>query len=149
MRDDLAGWLADDVHVFPLRVFYEDTDAAALVYYANYLKFIERARTEMMRLVGFTHSDLMAESGLAFIVRRCDIDFIAPARLDDRLEVHTRILDLRGASIEAEQIVKRDGVDLVRVGLRLGCVTREGRPARLPAGLKKALAPLQRSLSEA
>ena len=86
MNRGQSGMVADGVHVFPVRVYYEDTDAGGIVYYANYLKFAERARTELLRIAGITHSDLMAESGVAFAVRHCAADFIKPARLDDPLD---------------------------------------------------------------
>lgn len=137
------GRLADGLHIYPIRIFYEDTDAAGLVYYANYLKFAERARTEMMRQVGIHHSALRAADGTAFIVRHCAVDYRLPARLDDLIEVHTRIVRLSGAAIEAEQIAKRDGVDLVRMRLKLACIDAAGRPIRLPQVLRAALESLQ------
>src|SRR5262249_19258454 len=92
-------------HVFPVRVYYEDTDAAGIVYYANYLKFAERARTEMLRAHGFEHGGIGA--GLAFAVRSCAVDYLRPARLDDALEVRTRITRVGGASLEADQDICR------------------------------------------
>ncbi len=130
---------AGPVHRFQLRVFYEDTDAAGIVYYANYLKFIERARTEMMREAGVSHTQLLARQGIAFIVRRCNADFRAPARLDDLLEVRTRITDLGGASIEAEQVVWHSQDSLVRCEVKLGCIDRSGRPVRLPEDVRASL----------
>lgn len=131
------------VHRYQLRVFYEDTDAAGIVYYANYLKFIERARTEMMREAGVSHTQLMARRGVAFIVRRCNADFRAPARLDDLLEIRTRITDIGGASIEAEQVVWHGQDALVRCEIKLGCIDRGGRPVRLPEDVRAALARYQ------
>jgi acyl-CoA thioester hydrolase len=125
--------------VYPLRVYYEDTDAAGIVYYANYLRFAERARTEMMRSLGLNHSGMMAEEGVVFAVRHCTADFLAPARLDDWLEVVTRITGLRGASLGLEQWVRRDGADLVRMSLKLACMTLAGRPSRIPATLRADL----------
>jgi acyl-CoA thioester hydrolase len=125
--------------VYPLRVYYEDTDAAGIVYYANYLRFAERARTEMMRSLGLNHSGMMAEEGVVFAVRHCTADFLAPARLDDWLEVVTRITGLRGASLGMEQWVRRDGADLVRMSLKLACMTLAGRPSRIPATLRADL----------
>jgi acyl-CoA thioester hydrolase len=131
------------VHRYQLRVFYEDTDAAGIVYYANYLKFIERARTEMMREAGISHTQLMRARGIAFIVRRCNADYRAPARLDDLLEVRTRILDLGGASIDVEQVVWHGQDSLVRVEVKLGCIDDSGRPVRLPEDVRAALARFQ------
>lgn len=134
-----AGRLAGDVYIFPLRVYYEDTDAAGIVYYANYLKFIERARTEMMRAAGIDHSGMRAADGIMFIVRRCTLDYRRPARLDDLLEIHTRIVALKRASLEAEQTVLRDGETLVQADLRLACIKESGAPARFPPDLRSAL----------
>ena len=136
---------ADPVHVFPVRVYYEDTDAGGIVYYANYLKFAERARTEMMRGAGISHGVLLARHGAAFVVRRCTVDYQRPARLDDEIEVRTTIGAVAGAHIEAEQRVTRKGALLATIGLRLGCVGESGRAVRLPAPLHRALSPLVRA----
>src|ERR1700688_4504799 len=85
-------------HSMKLRVYYEDTDAAGIVYYANYLKFAERGRTEMMRVLGFAHSRIEAETGIVFTVRRLSADYRTPARLDDALSVDTRIVEIGGAT---------------------------------------------------
>lgn len=122
----------DGVHVHPLRVYYEDTDAAGVVYYANYLKFAERARTEMLRDFGIDPSALAAVEGVAFAVSRCEVDYLAPARLDDELTVRTRIVKIFAATIEAEQIISRGATECARLIVRLACVNRAGRPVRLP-----------------
>ncbi len=134
------GLLEGGVHRYPIRVYYEDTDAAGVVYHGNYLKYAERARTEMMRGLGLSHSALAERLGLVFTVRRCEIDYQAPARLDDELQVATRILEVGGARLMAEQIITRAGGHLARLVLTLACVTRTGRPARLPSDLRTALA---------
>jgi len=123
-------------HVHPLRVYYEDTDAAGVVYYANYLRYIERARTEMLRDAGFDHIKLRQEQGLEFFVKSLSADYVAPARLDDSLEVHTRVVNLNGASMEAAQTVRRGTEDLVKCTVKLVCLNAKGRPARLPADLR-------------
>ena len=123
----------------PLRVYYEDTDAAGIVYYANYLKFAERGRTEMMRDLGFAHSGIYAETGIVFTVRRLTADYRSPARLDDALSVVTRILDIGAATLLIEQQICCDGTVLVALDMLLACVGRNGRPRRLPAGLRAAL----------
>ncbi len=130
-----------NVHVWPIRVYYEDTDAAGIVYYANYLKFAERARTEMLRAIGIDHSRMQTETGLAFAVRDCAVDYRLPARLDDALEVHTRVLEVSGAAIRAEQNVLRDVELLVSIALRIVCLRADGRPARLPPDIRAAVAP--------
>ena len=133
------GWMAGHVHVYPVRVYYEDTDVGGVVYYANYLKFAERARTEMLRLMGFPHGALMKDEGRAFAVRRCEADYIKPALFDDSLEVHTSNIDLEAASFWLDQRVKRDGHDLAVLRVRLACIAQNGKPARLPAQLRSAL----------
>ena len=135
-------------HTMPLRVYYEDTDAAGIVYYANYLKFAERGRTEMMRALGFAHSAIAAETGTVFTVRRLAADYRSPARLDDALVVDTRILEIGGASLLLDQEIRRDERVLVALELLVACVGQDGRPRRIPAGLRAALAsPGQSSLA--
>ena len=126
-------------HVFPLRVYYEDTDAGGIVYYANYLKYAERARSEMLREVGIESSRLMDEDNIALTVRTCAVDYHKPARLDDALEVHTRITQVGGASLQGAQHIKCDGKDIVGVHIKLACMAMTGKPARLPEGLRATL----------
>jgi len=128
-----------DTHVFPLRVYFEDTDAGGIVYFANYLKFAERARTEFLRTVGIESSTLMDTDNIALTVKTCSLDYLKPARLDDALEVHTRIEKVGGASLSGEQIVKRGGVDLVVIHIKLACMALSGKPARLPARVRSTL----------
>lgn len=136
----VSGTFRDDgTHVLPLRVYYEDTDAAGIVYYANYLKFAERGRTEMMRLFGVEHQEYLARYGVAFAVRHCSADYRRPARLDDAVEVTTRLTDLGGATMEVAQAVERDGEALVTLTLKLACITMDGRPARVPRVLRERL----------
>ena len=134
-----AGRFEGAEHVYPLRVYHEDTDAGGIVYYANYLKFAERARTEMMRGAGISHVTLLGEHDAAFVVRRCTVDYRQPAHLDDEIEVRTTIGRVAGAHIDAVQRVLRRGALLAEVGLKLGCVGRNGRAVRLPAPLRRAL----------
>jgi len=131
----MSSVAADTDHVFPVRVYYEDTDAGGVVYYANYLKFAERARTELLREIGIDHGTLKDETGIMFAVRRCEAEYVSPARLDDLLEVRTRVAETTGASLWMEQTVRRDDETLAELRLRLVCVRPDGRPARLPDGL--------------
>ena len=94
-------------HVFTVRVYFEDTDAGGVVYYANYFKYAERARTEMMRELGVESSRLMQGDGIVLAVRRCSAEYHKPARLDDQLAIRTRLLAVGGASLTAEQRVTR------------------------------------------
>jgi acyl-CoA thioester hydrolase len=136
------GAVKGGVHLYPVRVYYEDTDAAGLVYHANYLRYAERARSEMLRRLGIEQERLRAETGLAFVVRRCTVDYLQPARLDDDLVVATRLSALGGASLELDQDVRRGAEPLVRLALKIACVDRSGRPTRLPAALRTGLASL-------
>ena len=109
-------------HVLPLRVYYEDTDAAGIVYYANWLRFLERGRTELLRLLGQEHSALRDERGVNWVVRRCTIDYLKPARLDETIEVVTRCGELRGASLDMIQQARRGEEILVRAELLVACM---------------------------
>jgi acyl-CoA thioester hydrolase len=126
-------------HSFPLRVFYEDTDAAGLVYHANYLKFAERGRSEMLRSLGFPHLRLRDEAGVGFAVRRCSVEFRAPARLEDTLVVDTTLVDVGAATLTAHQRIRRDDTVLVDMDILVACIGRDGRPRRLPSALRAVL----------
>ena len=126
-------------HSMPLRVYYEDTDGAGIVYYANYLKFAERGRTEMMRELGFAHSQIHAEAGIVFTVRRLSAEYIAPARLDDALTVDTTVVEIGGATLLLDQRICRNGQVLAALDVLVACVGPGGRPRRVPADLRAAL----------
>ena len=126
-------------HTMSLRVYYEDTDAAGIVYYANYLKFAERGRTEMMRALGFEHSGILRETGIAFIVRRLSADYRAAARLDDMLDVETTVQAIGAATLSLDQQIRRDGETIVALDVLVACIGRDGRPRRVPPGLRAAL----------
>ena len=128
------------VHVFPVRVYYEDTDAGGIVYYANYLKFAERARTELLRRTGWQQSELLRDRGIGFTVRSCRADYLAPARLDDLLEVHSTVNEVLGASMRLSQQVRRGDRLLCDLRFRIAAMNREGRPARIPKDVRRALA---------
>lgn len=127
-------------HLHRIRVYWEDTDAGGIVYHSNYLNFAERARTEMVRDLGVKQSDLAAQ-GFAFAVRRAGVDFFKSARLDDHLEVESVATALGGASLDIIQTIRRldDGVNLVRLDVKLAFIRLDGRPARIPAELKASL----------
>jgi acyl-CoA thioester hydrolase len=122
----------------PVRVYYEDTDFSGRVYHASYLRFLERARTEWLRERGFTHQDFADSSGLVFAVRSLQIDYLAPARIDDLLRVETHVTALRGASIAFRQRVFRLDTELVAATVLVAAI-RDGRPARLPASLRQSI----------
>ena len=126
------------MHRFTLRVYYEDTDLAGLVYYANYLKYIERARTEWVRSLGVNQTALKAE-GLVFAVRRLEADYLKPAHFDDELQVNTSDIGVTGARITLEQTVLRGAERLFVAQVTLVCLTDTGHPARIPATLRQKL----------
>lgn len=135
------GAVTDNVHRFPLRVYYEDTDAGGIVYHANYLRFAERARSECLRLIGWQHDRMLAETGLGWVVRRAAIDFRLPARLDDSLVIETRVVELKGARMVARQTILREADLLVGVDIELVLLSPSGRPGRIPAPLADAIRP--------
>jgi acyl-CoA thioester hydrolase len=123
-------------HRFACRVYYEDTDLAGIVYYANYLRFIERARTEYVRSLGIDQARLKADRGIVFAVRHLEADYLAPARFDDLLEVTTEVAVLTPARIVLTQRVLCEGRRLFVASVTLVALTDEGRPTRLPAELR-------------
>lgn len=122
-----------------VRVYYEDTDLAGIVYYANYLKFIERGRTEFVRARGIDQAQLKEEHGIVFAVRRVEADYLLPARFDDLLTVETSVTDLKGASIVMDQIVRRGEVTLFAAKVTLVCLNGAGRAQRMPEMVRAAL----------
>ena len=130
---------ADPVHVFQVRVYYEDTDAGGIVYYANYLKFAERARTELLRQTGRQHFELLREQGIGFTVRSCQAEYLAPARLDDILEVRSTVTEVLSASMRMSQRIWRGDRLLCDLRLRIAVMNRKGRPTRIPKEICKAL----------
>ena len=137
----LSGCFEGKEHILPLRVYYEDTDAIGIVYYANYLKFAERARTGMLRMVGIQQQAMSRDFGLAFAVRDCAVDYRRPARLDDVVEVRSRLLRLGTVAARAEQRLLCEGEELASVRTKLACIGADGRPSRIPQPLREALRP--------
>ena len=136
--------LADGVHRFRLRIYFEDTDAGGLVYHANYLRYAERGRSEALRALGVPHAEMIRAHARMFVVRRAEIDYERPAALDDDLIVATRTLEVGAASVTLAQDILRAETRLVGIKLRLACVTAtSARPARLPAPMRAALAAMR------
>ena len=123
-----------------VRVYYEDTDFSGRVYHASYLRFLERGRTEWLRRRGFAHRDLANDTGLVFAVRSMQIDYLAPAMMDDLLIVETSVAAVRGASITFHQRVVRADKALVTAEVLVASI-REGRPARIPPDVRRLLQP--------
>ena len=125
---------------WPVRVYYEDTDTGGVVYYANYLKFFERARTEWLRNLGVNQDKLAQEEGLIFVVRRALLDFARPARLDDMLEVTVEPLKIARVYVDLTQQAKCDAQLLARTEVRVACLNqRNFKPAPIPPLLRNVL----------
>ncbi len=132
--------MPDKPFTLTIRVYYEDTDTCGIVYYANYLKFFERARTEWLRSVGFEQQKMADELGLRFVISRVECDFRQPARLDDVIEVDVRVARVGSASIVFEQTAKRESVPLATARVRVGCIESSTlTPAALPPVLRAAV----------
>ena len=142
-RPDLDGEIVNGMHVMPVRVYYEDTDFSGVVYHASYLRFMERGRTNYLRLLGTDQRALFAEAqkeapGFAFVVRSMTIEFLAPARMNDLLEIETEPEEVKGASITLRQRVTCGGDTLVAAQVRVAFVS-EGRARPIPKPLRQAM----------
>ena len=145
---DLAGRIIDDEtgrrHVLPVRVYFEDTDFAQVVYHASYVRWCERGRSDFLRLLGTDARRLIdgtdSHEPAAFVVRRMNMDFVRPGRMDDVLEVATRVKELGGASVTLDQMVSRDGMRLFEATVTLVLVSVSGKPLRLSNVVREAFA---------
>ena len=128
------------MHILPLKIYYEDTDAQGVVYYANYLKFFERARTEFLREIGYKQKELM-EKGAIFVVREVSVEFKKPANLDQEIEIHTRIIKAGKVSFDFNQEALNKEGDLLCGGIvKCGCLTlRDFKPKALPSKLHQGM----------
>ena len=133
----LAGALAEEGHVLRQRVYFEDTDFTGLVYHARYLHFMERGRSDYLRLLGIGHQELAAE-GLSFAVAKMTVEFRRPARVDDVVTIRTRLSALSGARIVLAQRIENEGTLLVAADVTIAMIRNGGRPARLPPGIRSA-----------
>jgi acyl-CoA thioester hydrolase len=141
---DLAGRIEGGRHILPVRVYFEDTDFSGLVYHASYLRWCERGRSDLLRLLGVRHADLIAPGEgaepAAFVVRRLEIDYLRPARIDDVLEVSTETAEMSGAYLLLIQHVRRGDVTLCKVVVKVVLVSQSGKPMRLPPAVRDAFA---------
>ncbi|MDB4052567.1 tol-pal system-associated acyl-CoA thioesterase [Octadecabacter sp.] len=126
-------------HRLPLRIYYEDTDLAGIVYYANYLKFIERGRSEWVREMGVDQAAMKTDDGVVFAVRRVEADYIAPAKYDDEVVVTTNVDTVTGARLIVKQTVERDGQVLFSALVTIVAINEAGALARLPAAFRRNL----------
>lgn len=125
------------IHDFPVRVYYEDTDAGGVVYHANYLKFCERARSEYLRALGFENSRIRHDSSALIVVKKIEADYVAPARLDDLLSVRTHLLELKNTSFFMRQIVVKDDNVVFEMKILLVFVSDGGKPVKIPLAIRE------------
>lgn len=138
LTDGIGGRMEGVRHVLTLRIYYEDTDFSGFVYHASYLRFMERARTEILRAIDFDHRRLWDEKREGFVVRKMTIDYVRPARMDDVIGVTTSAEDVRAASLVLRQVVTRS--DDVLVSATCQCAyLRDGRPARMPERMRREM----------
>ena len=126
--------------IHEVKVYYEDTDSGGVVYYSNYLKFLERARTEMIESIGLSNKKLLEEYKTLIIVKSCNIEYLVPAKLEDKLKIYSSIKSFNKASFEIIQNIKKDDNLIVKAKLKLVTVNQEGKPIKIPSVLEKKLA---------
>ena len=127
-------------HRFPVRVYFEDTDAGGMAYHATYLRWAERARTEALRDAGLPHQAMIVQHNTILVVRRIEVEYSRPARLDDALVAETRVLAVRGVTVALDQRMLLDGALLASLRVELACVDRHSlRPRRIPEPWRSAL----------
>lgn len=125
---------------WPVRVYYEDTDAGGVVFYANYLKFFERARTEMLRAIGYEQDELIANEGIIFVVRSVQVDYLSPARFNEQLQVSAEVSLAKKASLTFEQVITRGDDVLCRGSVRIACLDAQTmRPKAIPETLFRSI----------
>ena len=125
--------------IHKVKVYYEDTDSGGVVYYSNYLKFLERARTEMINSFGLSNKKLLEEHKTLVIVRTCNIDYLSPSKLEDTLQIYSSIESFNKASFVIIQNIKKDDNLIVKAKLKLVTVNQEGKPTKIPSVLEKKL----------
>ena len=123
--------------VHEIKVYYEDTDSGGVVYYSNYLKFLERARTEMISIIGLSNKKLLEEYKTLIIVKSCNIEYMNSAKLEDKLQIHTSIESFNKASFVMIQNIKKDDDLIVKAKIKLVTINQEGKPIKIPSVLEK------------
>lgn len=137
-----SGRFRGPLHLFPVRVYYEDTDLTGIVYHANYLRWCERARSDLLRLLGIDQRAAVEAGEGHYAVAEMHIRYLAPARLDDALVIATEATELRSASVRLRQQVLRDGNLLAEAAVRVGFISPDGRPRRQPSAWRATFDPL-------
>ena len=124
---------------YTFKIYYEDTDSGGVVYYANYLKFIERARTEMINELGFTLTTLLKDYDSLFLVKKIECDYIESCKLEDRLNAQSRVLVLKNASFELEQNLLKENKTIFESKILMVCVNSQGAPSKIPDDLQRLM----------
>ena len=139
--DTIKGKLFEDkTFSFPIRIYYEDTDAGGIVYYANYLKYAERARTEFLRNLGINQQEMLKNQECGFVVRNCNINYKSPARLDDALNITCKVTELKGASLKMEQKLYREDTVICEIEITLVFLSLATmRPSKIPTEIGSLL----------
>ena len=137
----ILGTFEGRTHFYPVHIFYEDTDFSGVVYHANYLKFLERARSSFLNLLDITHANLWEEHQMAFTIRKISIEYKSPAKVDDHLVIHTTYDHLEGARLLISQSCYREKTLIVKADIEAACITASGKPVRSPDFLKNELSP--------
>jgi len=133
------GWFEGHEHLYPLNVFFEDTDFSGLVYHANYLRYFERGRSSFLSLIGVRHSDLWNEMKIAFTIRKFEIEYKSPARIDDQLIIKTRYDEITGARLFISQTCFKGNILLASAKCEAACISQTGRPVRVPKEVRKLI----------
>lgn len=129
------------VFIWPVRIYYEDTDLSGIVYHANYLRYMERARTEFFRAIGLKASYLEDADPSAWALRKATVEFIRPAKMDDIIDVRTKVVGLSGARLDAEQRIWRGSEQLTEGGVQACIISLSGRPKRIPPEVRDKILP--------
>ncbi|MCK5425537.1 MAG: YbgC/FadM family acyl-CoA thioesterase [Emcibacter sp.] len=140
-----SGIIKDGEHILPLRIYYEDTDAGGVVYHANYLKFMERGRSDMLRLVGINQVKMlqfMEPDDFKFFMVRTEVDYVKSAILNDEITIHTRVTKFGGASIIMDQVIRRAGDIIAKGRVRAAVLNKDDKPMRLPKTFVEKLSAL-------
>lgn len=137
-----SGWFDGKTHVLPVRVYYEDTDTSGIVYHANYLRYFERGRSDFLRMAGVHHLVMLqGKDRIAWTIRRINVAYLKPARVDDLLHVRTNYMEMKGARLSGHQKVVRGHDILATAEIEAALITLEGRPRRIPADVLEKLSP--------
>ena len=140
MSDNLSGIINENIHYFPKRVYYSDTDAGGVVYHSRYIDMAEHGRSELIRLLGGDQKKLLSNSGMAFVVRSLNVSYNSPAYLDDLLSIRTRLLKCQNVTLVFEQKIYREDSLLVELEVKVGCISIvDGRPNPMPEDWKQAI----------